>query len=88
MHQLKHQNLQNVNENLLGHLEYVYLLFQTRTDKQNLFPIVQGGLDAEKRRECAKELIKRREIYQVMETATDKCEDAGNVIESIVVKYA
>ena len=37
---------------------------------------------------AAKELIKRREIYQVMETATDKCEDAGNVIESIVVKYA
>jgi predicted phosphate transport protein (TIGR00153 family) len=36
----------------------------------------------------AKELIKRREIYQVMETATDKCEDAGNVIESIVVKFA
>jgi predicted phosphate transport protein (TIGR00153 family) len=36
----------------------------------------------------AKELIKRREIYQVMEIVTDKCEDAGNVIESIVVKYA
>lgn len=36
----------------------------------------------------AKELIKRRELYMVMETATDKCEDAGNVIESIVVKYA
>ncbi len=36
----------------------------------------------------AKELIKRREIYQVMEVATDMCEDAGNVIESIVVKYA
>jgi predicted phosphate transport protein (TIGR00153 family) len=36
----------------------------------------------------AKELIKRRELYQVMEIATDKCEDAGNVIESIVVKYA
>jgi predicted phosphate transport protein (TIGR00153 family) len=36
----------------------------------------------------AKELIKKREIYQFMETATDKCEDAGNVIESIVVKYA
>jgi predicted phosphate transport protein (TIGR00153 family) len=35
----------------------------------------------------AKELIKRRELYQVMETATDKCEDAGTVIESIVVKY-
>jgi hypothetical protein len=36
----------------------------------------------------AKELIKKREIYQVMEIVTDKCEDAGNVIESIVVKYA
>lgn len=36
----------------------------------------------------AKNLIKKREIYQIMEVATDKCEDAGNVIESIVVKYA
>lgn len=36
----------------------------------------------------AKELIKKRELYQTMETATDKCEDVGNVIESIVVKYA
>jgi predicted phosphate transport protein (TIGR00153 family) len=36
----------------------------------------------------AKNLIKKREIYQIMEVATDKCEDVGNVIESIVVKYA
>ncbi|MFY7653014.1 MAG: DUF47 domain-containing protein [Chitinophagaceae bacterium] len=36
----------------------------------------------------AKELIKRREIYQVLEIATDKCEDAANVIESIIIKYA
>lgn len=36
----------------------------------------------------AKELIIKREIYGVMETATDKCEDAGNVVESIIVKYA
>jgi predicted phosphate transport protein (TIGR00153 family) len=36
----------------------------------------------------AKDLIKKREIYQIMEVATDKCEDVGNVIESIVVKYA
>ena len=35
-----------------------------------------------------KEVIKMREIYQVMEDATDKCEDAGNVIESIIIKYA
>lgn len=36
----------------------------------------------------AKEVIKKREIYTVMEIATDKCEDAANVIESIIIKYA
>jgi len=35
-----------------------------------------------------KEVIKKREIYQVMEIVTDKCEDAANVIESIIIKYA
>src|SRR6201990_2178823 len=36
----------------------------------------------------AKEVIKKREIYQVLEIATDKCQDAANVIESIIIKYA
>lgn len=36
----------------------------------------------------AKDVIKKREIYTVMEIATDKCEDAANVIESIIIKYA
>jgi uncharacterized protein Yka (UPF0111/DUF47 family) len=36
----------------------------------------------------AKEVMKKREIYQVMETVTDKCEDAANVIETIIIKYA
>jgi uncharacterized protein len=36
----------------------------------------------------AKEVIKKREIYQVLEIVTDKFEDAGNVIESIIIKYA
>ena len=35
-----------------------------------------------------KMLIKRRELYQSMETATDKLEDVANVVESIVIKYA
>ncbi len=38
--------------------------------------------------EDAKEVIKKREIYQVMEIVTDKCEDASNVIESIIIKYS
>lgn len=36
----------------------------------------------------AKEVIKKKEIYQVLESATDKCEDAANVIETILIKYA
>ncbi len=36
----------------------------------------------------AKEVIKKRDIYQVMEIITDKCEDVSNVIESIIIKYA
>lgn len=34
------------------------------------------------------ELIKLKEIYQDMEIITDKCEDAANVIESIIIKYS
>jgi predicted phosphate transport protein (TIGR00153 family) len=33
-------------------------------------------------------LIKLKEIYVSLETATDKCEDAANVLESILIKNA
>lgn len=33
-------------------------------------------------------LIKMRDLYTTLELATDKCEDAGNVVESIMLKYA
>ncbi len=36
----------------------------------------------------AVELIKQKDIYQMLETVTDKCEDAANVVESIIVKYS
>ncbi|MBD0331177.1 MAG: DUF47 domain-containing protein [Chitinophagaceae bacterium] len=35
----------------------------------------------------AREILMKREIYQFMEDVTDKCEDAANVIESIIIKY-
>jgi uncharacterized protein Yka (UPF0111/DUF47 family) len=34
------------------------------------------------------EIIKKKDLYQMLEIVTDKCEDAANVIESIIVKYA
>ena len=36
----------------------------------------------------AVELIKNKEVLQALETATDKCEDATNVIQSIIIKNA
>lgn len=34
------------------------------------------------------QLIKWKEIYEMLETASDKCEDAANILESVVVKNA
>jgi uncharacterized protein len=36
----------------------------------------------------AVELIKQKDIYQMLETVTDKCEDVANVVESIIIKYS
>ena len=36
----------------------------------------------------AVELIKQKDIYQMLEIVTDKCEDAANVVESIIIKYS
>jgi uncharacterized protein Yka (UPF0111/DUF47 family) len=33
-------------------------------------------------------LIKVKELYEVLETATDKAEDAANVLETVVLKSA
>jgi uncharacterized protein len=33
-------------------------------------------------------VIKYKEVLSALETATDKCEDAANVLESILVKNA
>lgn len=33
-------------------------------------------------------IIKKRELFQLMETVTDKCEDVSNVIETILIKYS
>ncbi|MGQ0535266.1 MAG: DUF47 domain-containing protein [Methanobacteriota archaeon] len=35
-----------------------------------------------------KRILKLRDIYQYLETATDKCEDAADAIRDVVVKYA
>jgi uncharacterized protein Yka (UPF0111/DUF47 family) len=34
------------------------------------------------------QIIKWKEIFEVIETAVDKCEDVSNVIESVILKNA
>lgn len=34
------------------------------------------------------QLIKLKDVYEDLESISDKCEDASNVIESIIIKYA
>ncbi|MBI3554787.1 MAG: DUF47 domain-containing protein [Deltaproteobacteria bacterium] len=35
-----------------------------------------------------RKLIKLKEIYELLETVTDRCEDVANIIEGIVLEYA
>ena len=35
-----------------------------------------------------KEIIKQKEVYQLLEAVTDKCEDVANLIEGIVLESA
>jgi len=44
--------------------------------------------DLFKKEKNAIKIIKLKEIYVGLETATDKCEDAANVLEGIVIKHA
>ncbi len=36
----------------------------------------------------ARELIKHKELYEMLESVTDRCEDVANVIQGIVLEYA
>jgi uncharacterized protein Yka (UPF0111/DUF47 family) len=36
----------------------------------------------------AKQILKLKEVYQLLESITDKCEDVANVIEGIVLENA
>jgi len=51
-----------------------------------IFDRAVGTLFAKERRPI--ELIKIKEVLVGLETATDKCEDAANVLESILIKQA
>jgi uncharacterized protein len=55
-------------------------------DADHLFQVAIGRLFEEEK--DAIEVIKRKEIIDVIEFATDKAEDVANVLETIIVKHA
>lgn len=55
-------------------------------EADTVFEKAVGDLFA--REKSAIEIMKLKEVYVGLETATDKCEDAANVLESILIKNA
>lgn len=60
---------------------------QFENDADTLFEQAIADL-FEKEKKNPIQVIKLKEIYVGLETATDKCEDAANVLEGIVIKHA
>ncbi|AFD07780.1 DUF47 domain-containing protein [Solitalea canadensis] len=74
------QNLKNVK---LIH-EAIVKIHSVENKADNVLD--QALADLFKHEEDVKELIKMKEVLSMLELATDKCEDAANVISSIVLK--
>jgi predicted phosphate transport protein (TIGR00153 family) len=76
----------------------VGMLKQARGMKQHLLEIQRLENDADeayykgigdlfKNSKDPIEVIKLKELYEILENATDRCESVGNIIESIVLKH-
>jgi len=77
------QNLQNM-KNAQRVREAIIRINDLENEADSIFDLAIARLFSEETN--AIEIIKRKEILSVLETATDKCEDVANAIESILVK--
>jgi predicted phosphate transport protein (TIGR00153 family) len=77
------QNLQNM-KNAQRVREAIIRINDLENEADSIFDLAIARLFSEETN--AIEMIKKKEILSVLETATDKCEDVANAIESILVK--
>ena len=77
------QSLQNM-KNAQRVREAIIRINDLENEADSIFDLAIARLFSEETN--AIEMIKKKEILQVLETATDKCEDVANAIESILVK--
>lgn len=66
--------------------EVIHKVNQYENDADSIFD--QAVADLFKKERNPIQIIKLKEIYVGLETATDKCEDAANVLEGILIKHA
>jgi len=77
------QNLKNM-KNAQRVREAIIRINDLENEADSIFDLAIARLFSEETN--AIEMIKKKEILSVLETATDKCEDVANAIESILVK--
>jgi uncharacterized protein len=77
------QNLKNM-KNAQRVREAIIRINDLENEADSIFDLAIARLFSEETN--AVEMIKKKEILSVLETATDKCEDVANVLESILVK--
>jgi uncharacterized protein Yka (UPF0111/DUF47 family) len=77
------QNLRNM-KNAQRTREAIVRINDLENEADSIFDLAIARLFAEESNPI--EMIKKKEILSVFETATDKCEDVANALESILVK--
>lgn len=81
--QIAVRELQNLKNVALIH-EAIVKIHSVENKADNVLD--QALADLFKHEDDVKELIKMKEVLSMLELATDKCEDAANVVSSIVLK--
>lgn len=77
------QNLKNL-KNVQRIREAIVRINDLENEADSIFDLAIARLFAEETNPI--EMIKKKEILSILETATDKCEDVANAMESILVK--
>ncbi len=63
-------------------------IHELENEADDLIHVCLGELFAEPERTSAFDVIKQKEIYEYLETTTDKAEDVADVLRSFLIKYS
>jgi uncharacterized protein len=83
---LLRDNMHNLHSLKPGHNPYCARINELENEGDAVHKEALGALFRES--EDARDIIKWKDIYEMVEEALDMCEDAANLVESVVVKNA